>query len=839
MSVYQSLSTSALALLICAAAAAQVTTTQPPNPNLTAPGPQRHEPQGGQRPPSPPSIEKAPPPNRALIPYPGDIEGFVYWDTSTITHKPAGSCSGLAVNVTAAGTSNNTIPTGNHFKYAGQVKAFLYGGKVALYDVCIYAYDHQPVGPQLQAQLMITDRNVFSQGVMAQTATVAPITIINGQCNMLPPIVPSSMGDLTAHWGSCQNRAYDVNFAVVPGLHVMSSSGGLGGMLSSANNGAANPGPIQSPTRGMLAGAANPGPQQSGSRGMLSGARDPGPISAPSSGKGTPGQLAGGRPGASTLTNADVIGLIKGGVPHSAIINQINSSNKQFDFSPASCQSLAQAHVTPQVLDAMGDGSVRPCFTGGVRTGTGNSADDLNPQPFPPKAAGSRMAGASPLMSAAEQTHVTRQRGAALANRASLVLGPRIRISGAGGRGLNRETAETIQSESLETHNARTTFAKGRQLARISNAQIGPSHILDSTDPASGGSGDDPSGSQPGGDPTGTQPGSVPTGTGSSGGTPLQPAGTPSTQADAGGSHLTIQQMTRAPQPLSMCRFTTDPVIQTIGGKQHNIVLTPDPGTGQYPNNQYAIAGCNFGATQGDVHIFGQFIHNPSPVKLGIDSWSDGAILVTFSPTFQNEYDLKNITLVVVRSDGKSVQIPGISFVAMRASRPLASIPRSIVKLPTDYFDKNVFVSPLTSANLKIAGLTPESQTGTAAFFLYDSIWTSNVGDGYPPSRLSYSDQIDFSKLRAGFSLDDDAQTLVLAGPDLSSGNGIAVDSGGTCKYYDTVTSASMQGSTLAVGIQPAECDDSGKFIYAYYGLVLSVTGPKGDKLSPWPDGLQ
>ena len=87
------------------------------------------------------------------------------------------------------------------------------------------------------------------------------------------------------------------------------------------------------------------------------------------------------------------------------------------------------------------------------------------------------MAGASPLMSAAEQTHATRQRGAALANRARLVLGPKIRISGAGARGLNRETAETIQSESLETHNARTTFAKGRQLARISNSQIGPSHI--------------------------------------------------------------------------------------------------------------------------------------------------------------------------------------------------------------------------------------------------------------------------------------------------------------------------------------------------------------------------
>jgi hypothetical protein len=39
--------------------------------------------------------------------------------------------------------------------------------------------------------------------------------------------------------------------------------------------------------------------------------------------------------------------------------------------------------------------------------------------------------------------------------------------------------------------------------------------------------------------------------------------------------------------------------------------------------------------------------------------------------------------------------------------------------------------------------------------------------------------------------------------------------------------------------VQPAECDNSGKFIYAYYGLQLSVTGPKGDLLDPWPGNLQ
>src|SRR4051812_4318522 len=281
-SAYQSLSTGVFMLLICVTSMAQVTSAKPPNPNVTAPGPQRHEPPRGQRPAgNSPSIANAPPPNPALTPNAGDVEGFVYWDANVITHKPAGTCNGLAVNVAPAGSTPNSIPTGNHFKYAGQVKEFLAGGKIAVYEVCIYAYDHQPVGPQLQAQLMVTDRNAFSQATTSQPAAVAPITIINAQCNMLPPIVPSSVSDLTAHWGSCQNRAYDVNFALAPAFQVMSSGGSSGGgMLSSANKGATNPGPIQSSSRGMLAGV-NPGPQQSPSRGMLAG-RDPGPVQSPS-----------------------------------------------------------------------------------------------------------------------------------------------------------------------------------------------------------------------------------------------------------------------------------------------------------------------------------------------------------------------------------------------------------------------------------------------------------------------------------------------------------------------------------------------------------------------------
>jgi hypothetical protein len=49
---------------------------------------------------------------------------------------------------------------------------------------------------------------------------------------------------------------------------------------------------------------------------------------------------------------------------------------------------------------------------------------------------------------------------------------------------------------------------------------------------------------------------------------------------------------------------------------------------------------------------------------------------------------------------------------------------------------------------------------------------------------------------------------------------------------------ANMQGSSMLVGIQPEECDDGGKFIFAYYGLAISVIGPVGDKLDPWQAGV-
>ena len=217
-------------VLTCTGVAAQVSPTMPvPNRNMTVPSAHGSP---GVRPES----------------VAGTIEGFVYWDANSVSHIPANSCSGLAITVSVGSSSGPFTaytPLGtlsNNFKYVGEVKEFLVGGKVNVYDVCTYAYDKVPVGPDLQVTLTVAQSGEFLPGAVPQFATLGPIKIINAQCNMLPRIVNPTASDLTAHWGSCQNMAYDVNFVMLKtarqqlGLAAPppGSSGTQGGMLSGA-----------------------------------------------------------------------------------------------------------------------------------------------------------------------------------------------------------------------------------------------------------------------------------------------------------------------------------------------------------------------------------------------------------------------------------------------------------------------------------------------------------------------------------------------------------------------------------------------------------------------------
>jgi len=272
----------------CVTITAQISRTAPaPNQNITAPAPQKHGPPAGPQ----QQIPGTTVPRQILQNTgAGTIEGFVYWDRASISHTPASSCSGLAVTV-AVGNSTGGKSTAyqslatlsNNFKYVGQVKQFVTGGKIKVYDVCTYGYSHVPAGPDLRVTVLADTASLsqpapFSPMSVPQKDPLGPITIINGQCNMLPHIVNPTASDLFSHWGTCQNMAYDVNFMMQPATQVLNSrptrvssepSGNQMGMLSGARQqGMLAPGTTQSATspgnQGTLLGNSQPPASQSG-----------------------------------------------------------------------------------------------------------------------------------------------------------------------------------------------------------------------------------------------------------------------------------------------------------------------------------------------------------------------------------------------------------------------------------------------------------------------------------------------------------------------------------------------------------------------------------------------
>jgi hypothetical protein len=130
----------------------------------------------------------------------------------------------------------------NNFKYVGQVKQFLVGGKNKVYDVCTYGYDKVPVGQNLRVSVSVTSPTTFSPTSVPQNSIISPVNIINAQCNMLPRIVNPTASDLFSKWGTCQNMAFDVNFEITKAPQSLSSSGEIQrGTVGAVSTG---PGPV-------------------------------------------------------------------------------------------------------------------------------------------------------------------------------------------------------------------------------------------------------------------------------------------------------------------------------------------------------------------------------------------------------------------------------------------------------------------------------------------------------------------------------------------------------------------------------------------------------------------
>lgn len=573
--------------------------------------------------PPPNSKLKTPTPSAAASPgvHPesvaGTVEGFVYWDANAIHHSPANDCSGLAVTVSVGSNSGGPLTAytplstlSNNFKYVGQVKAFLAGGKIIVYDVCTYGYDKLPVGLPLQVTLTVAQPAAFSPIAAPQFSVNGPITIINGKCNMLPRIVNPTFSDLGTHWGSCQNMAYDVNFAL------QTTAGGSTGASATkpnpalvqstsapANAGMRDPGPVQTPMlsgtsqEGMLAG--NPGPIQLPS-GNARAQHDVAPATAASNPQTYTGPTRNTQAG--VLTNSDVVRMLESGLTESVIVSAIRSSRKNFDFSPAGCQTLQRARVSVSVLTAMADGSVRRCEEKNLTSPslTPGSNAGLTSQSGPPgsKEAPASRAALKPIKLAAPKA-------------SRKVTNPRLAEQNAGIIAVLQQQREAAQNEAT----AMKLAMRCTSMARTTTLQGNPK---------------------------------------------VQTLGPETTQSETKNFTSQISHVSSFNSlPLTCTHDATPRIIQLSGGEGHGI-FTPEA---KY--NLYTITGCSFGSPDpgNSAYIFGV---NGFKASLNIDFWSDNGITAHLDPWLAGVLDQDNITLVVAPAGKQSFNMSGYKFYAAR-----------------------------------------------------------------------------------------------------------------------------------------------------------------------------
>jgi hypothetical protein len=275
----------AITALFSLGAGAQVSPSPTQLPQVTAPGPQKQNPQGGGRQPLTSPIDKVSQTQTQVQMLNGVLMGYLYWDGSAIPYNANPPCP-FRVRI-----NQGTPPSGGGMGFEQFTEIGTYQnnfssvGKIGKYVVCQYAVDHLPEGKDLQVQIGPL-KGAFQTPVaftVPPTANEpnAPIKINGGKCNQLPPAVPS-LSTLNSPWWSCGDHAYNVNYLMqppqnIPGL--TQSSGTLTVVqsqpllpASGGSNGMINPGPQQktllsssgTQTGNFNPGTANPGPTQTG-----------------------------------------------------------------------------------------------------------------------------------------------------------------------------------------------------------------------------------------------------------------------------------------------------------------------------------------------------------------------------------------------------------------------------------------------------------------------------------------------------------------------------------------------------------------------------------------------
>lgn len=635
----------------------------PPNRNITAPGPQPHAPQTQRQPVSPAAA--VPQPTRQIVGN-GTIEGFVYWDTSAISHVPAGDCTGLGVNVAVAQSSTGPYTSmatlSNNFTYAGQVKQFLVGGKIKVYDVCAYGYDKVPVGQNLRVTVSVTSPTTFSPASVPQNSIISPVNIINAQCNMLPRIVNPTAADLFSKWGTCQNMAFDVNFEITKAAQSLSRGGGVQRGTSGAQvskgpaqggttllNGPGKPTLLNGPGSTLPSTQSAVGTQSQVSSGTLAGNNVQGNSASEAATRQTyTGNTRGSTPGSKVelnpqpfppkqlLTNRDVLTMLNARLAESVILSSLRSSQHKFDFSAASCRELQRARVTINILNAMGDGTVRPCpeiTAAGAIGGSGGSANagrrsitditnrapaasvnpanaspgskaELNPQPLPPGAKGAAARTKLLPVKLAPPTASRRMTNPILSQQNASIIA------------VLDQQKQLAQQESAAMKSSQRTVAS----AASARTPVLTANLQENSTPQT-----------------------------------LSPGQTQGASVNLGPSIAHAPAFNTA---VLVCSTDPTPRILRVNGGQAPGIFTPEA---KY--NQYTIVGCGFGQSQGSARIFGI---NGFTANLNVDFWSDNGITAHLDPWLAGVLDQNNVSVVVLPVGKQQLQKSGYKFHAAR-----------------------------------------------------------------------------------------------------------------------------------------------------------------------------
>ena len=175
-------------------------------------------------------------------------------------------------------------------------------------------------------------------------------------------------------------------------------------------------------------------------------------------------------------------------------------------------------------------------------------------------------------------------------------------------------------------------------------------------------------------------------------------------------------QITHAPNLNTIvltCSYDTTPRIIHVSGGHSHTVFTPDA---KY--NPYTIIGCSFGAANSGNSAY---ISTPYGFKanLNIDVWSDNGITAHLDTWLAGVLDQDNVTLVVAPAGRQQIQQSGFKFYAARGmpripDKTPQEVPLAYNSLP----QKDVKLSSVTDVQVGFDGL-PSNATSKFPSFSY------------------------------------------------------------------------------------------------------------------------